>query len=71
MEEEAAEAPPPPAPHTAAPGAAGASATSASAPAGAPPEHAHHAGRPPLPEHSYQGGSVADDVIPPLPTDQP
>lgn len=41
----------------------------AAEPAGGPPEHPHHAGKPPGAMHGLdaeQGGSVADDLIPPL-----
>ena len=38
--------------------------------AGAPPEHPHHAGKPPGLEHALldaeHGGSAADDLVPPL-----
>lgn len=41
----------------------------AAEPAGSPPAHPHHAGKPPGAMHGLdaeQGGSVADDLIPPL-----
>jgi hypothetical protein len=43
-------------------------------PASMPPEHAHHAGKPPGPQHGLllpEQGSAAEYLIPPLQPDEP
>jgi hypothetical protein len=57
------------------PDAAASQQASAPPAAGTLPEHAHHAGKPPTPQHmgllSGEQGSVADDLIPPQEPEEP